>query len=202
MEVPKRKVAFQKSIFRGYVSFSEGILFFWNAGNYRYPSPRSGGAQQDMKNAPNFRRATHATADYFVVMDNFSPVTVEWRKLYSIMGIPFAKRVVYGLCFVLETTWNTLPATNIAPENQWFEDEFPSAMAYFQRPCQFQRVYHYKSSYDTISHNMTQESCMFLEKSWLDSGSGCEVLLYQMQCPTVPFPGKIVFLGMMPQISI
>ena len=100
---------------------------------------------------PNFfTQPTHATADYFVVMDNFPPVTVEWRKLYSIMGISFAKRVVYGLCFVLETTWNTLPATNIAPENQWFEDEFPSAMACFQRPCQFQGVYHYKSSYDII----------------------------------------------------
>ena len=57
--------------------------------------------------------------------------------------------VVCGLWFLLETTWNTLPATNIAPENKWFEDEFPSAMACFQRPCQFQGVYHYKSSYDT-----------------------------------------------------
>ncbi len=25
----------------------------------------------------------------------------------------------------------TLPETNIAPENRWLEDEFPSGMAYF-----------------------------------------------------------------------
>ena len=27
----------------------------------------------------------------------------------------------------------TLPETNIAPENEWLEDEFPFGMAYFQR---------------------------------------------------------------------
>ena len=29
----------------------------------------------------------------------------------------------------------TLPETNIAPENQWLEDEFPFGMAYFQVLC-------------------------------------------------------------------
>ena len=28
-----------------------------------------------------------------------------------------------------------LPETNIAPENEWLEDEFPFGKAYFQRLC-------------------------------------------------------------------
>ena len=35
-----------------------------------------------------------------------------------------------GGCFFLETC--TLPETNIAPENQWLEDEFPFGMACFK----------------------------------------------------------------------
>ena len=34
-----------------------------------------------------------------------------------------------------ETTSNTLRETNIAPENQWLEDEFPFEKAYFQGLC-------------------------------------------------------------------
>ena len=30
---------------------------------------------------------------------------------------------------------NTLPKTNMAPEKQWLEDEFPFGMAYFQVLC-------------------------------------------------------------------
>ena len=30
------------------------------------------------------------------------------------------------------TSWLTLPETNMAPENQWLEDEFPFGKAYFQ----------------------------------------------------------------------
>ena len=35
----------------------------------------------------------------------------------------------------LHCTRYTLPETNIAPENQWLEDEFPFGMAYFQGLC-------------------------------------------------------------------
>ena len=35
----------------------------------------------------------------------------------------------------------TPPETNMALGNQWFEEEFPFGMAYFQGLCLFQGVY-------------------------------------------------------------
>ena len=35
----------------------------------------------------------------------------------------------------LSVSIDTLPETNIAPENEWLEDEFPFGKAYFQGLC-------------------------------------------------------------------
>ena len=37
--------------------------------------------------------------------------------------------------FQVWKVWNTLPETNIAPENGWLEYYFPFGMAYFQVLC-------------------------------------------------------------------
>ena len=46
--------------------------------------------------------------------------------------------ITYGVIRI-----NTLPKTNIAPENQLLEDVYPFGMAYFQVLCLFQGVYHH-----------------------------------------------------------
>ena len=47
---------------------------------------------------------------------------------------PYAKK---GVCPSRGKHWNifTLPETNIAPENQWLEDESPIGGSYFQGLC-------------------------------------------------------------------
>ena len=44
-------------------------------------------------------------------------------------------RILLGSIHWLVTNGITLPETNMAPENQWLEDEFPFRMVHFQGLC-------------------------------------------------------------------
>ena len=66
--------------------------------------------------------------------------------LYDISWGSVCASILSGLCFLLLEPGkgrkvcgvlgrSTLPETNIAPENQWLEDECPLGMAYFQGIC-------------------------------------------------------------------
>ena len=81
-------------------------------------------------------------------MDN-KIITVLWLGDYGWLTIPemSESRDVFcsmnydqRICIesaLTETNWNTLPETNIAPENGWLEDYFPFGKAYFQGLCWF-----------------------------------------------------------------
>ena len=53
-----------------------------------------------------------------------------------------------------ENSDDTLPETNVAPENGWLEDYFPIGEAYFQGLCQFQG-----GQFNPTSLDQTKNQC-------------------------------------------
>ena len=58
------------------------------------------------------------------------------HKFANVTAKPMHKLMDFAILFFTDKIWqDTLPETNIVPENGWFEYYFPIGEAYFQGLC-------------------------------------------------------------------